>query len=109
MRALDDRVRRLVELTDVPERVVVEQRVLHDDGTVSVHHLVAGPGPARIHEGPAADADVTLIATEAAARALRAGTTNAQTCLADGSLRMRGNPEVLLRRLGGAVRVGATE
>ena len=102
---LDARVRALAELADV-EPVVVEQRVRHDDGSVTVHHLVAGPGPARVLVGPADDPDLVLIATEAAAAALRSGTVNAQTCLADGSLRIRGNPDVLVRRLPDLAHVG---
>lgn len=104
--ALDQRVRSLAELADAPERVVVEQRTVHDDGTVTVHHLVVGPGPARVLPGPAAEPDLTLIATVTAADALRAGTANAQSCLADGSLRMRGNPDVLVRRLPALLRIG---
>lgn len=106
--ALDARVRGLAELADAPETVVVEQRTVHDDGTVTVHHLVVGPGPARVRPGPADGPDLTLVATAAAAAALRAGTANAQSCLADGSLRMRGNPDVLVRRLPALLRLGGS-
>jgi hypothetical protein len=56
--------------------------------------------------GPADRADLTLIATEAAARGLHTGTTNAQSCLADGTLRLRGNPEVLTRHAAVLERAG---
>jgi len=78
--------------------VVVEQQVITARGEV-VYHLVVGPGPARVHPGRAAEADLTMIATEDAARRIHAGLANAQQCLADGTLRLRGNPEVLTRRL----------
>lgn len=103
---LDDRARGAADLADVAaDPVVVEQRILTDAGEVA-YHLVVGPGPARVLPGRAAAPDLTLVTTEAAARRIRAGTANAQTCLADGTLRLRGNPEVLTRRAGVLTRVG---
>ncbi len=104
---LDARVGSVAELADVAEPAVVELQIVGDDGPAVVLHLVTGAGPARVLPGPADSPDLTLIASAAAAGALVAGTTNAQTCLADGSLRMRGNPDVLLRRLPGLARVGS--
>ena len=96
--AIDARVRRSTGLADVTgDPVVLEARIVHDDGRVSAHHLVLGSGPARVVDGAADHADVTLTATESAATGLRAGTVNAQECLAAGTLRMQGSPEVLTR------------
>ena len=85
----------LADVADVP--VVIEQRVLRADGTTVVYHLVLGPGAARVHPGSADQADLTLVANEDAARGIHDGTTNAQRCLANGSLRLRGNPDILTR------------
>lgn len=94
------------ELADAAdEPVVVEQQVLVAAGTV-VYHLVLGPGPARVVAGPAAHADLTMVTTEDAARRIHAGAANAQSCLADGTLRLRGNPDVLTRRAAALGRVG---
>lgn len=87
------------------EAVVVEQRVVTDAGTVA-YHLVLGPGPARVHGGSAPHADLTMVTTEAAARRIHDGDANAQSCLADGTMRLRGNPEVLTRRVVALSRVG---
>lgn len=96
--ALDDRARNAPALVDAAEApVVVEQQVLTADGAVT-YHLVLGPGPARVLPGPADAPDLTMVTTEAAARRIHAGLANAQTCLADGTLRLRGNPDVLTRR-----------
>jgi hypothetical protein len=89
----------------VDEPVVIEQQVLTDTGIVA-YHLVLGPGPARVIAGPAAHADLTMVTTEDAARRIHAGTANAQSCLADGTLRLRGNPDVLTRRAAALGRVG---
>jgi hypothetical protein len=94
----------LADAADEP--VVIEQQVLRSDGDTVVYHLVLGRGPARVAPGPADRADLTLIATEAAARGLHTGTTNAQSCLADGTLRLRGNPEVLTRHAAVLERAG---
>jgi hypothetical protein len=104
--ALDARVRAEASLADAGDpAVVVEQRVQTATGTVA-YHLVLGPGPARVHSGAAPRADLTMVTTEAAARRIHAGTTNAQACLADGTLRLRGNPDVLTRRAAVLGRVG---
>jgi len=96
--ALDDLARAAVDLADAAEEpVVVEQQVVTASGTVA-YHLVLGPGPARVRAGHAARADLTMVTTEDAARRIHAGTANAQSCLADGTLRLRGNPDVLTRR-----------
>ena len=104
--ALDEAARHAPELADAAETtVVVEQHVVSEAGTVA-YHLVLGPGPARVRAGRAEAADLTMITTEDAARRIHAGTANAQTCLADGTLRLRGNPEVLTRRAAVLGRVG---
>ena len=104
---LDELAQRAPALTDAAdEPVVIEQQVLRDSGETVVYHLVLGRGPARVSPGPADRADLTLVATEAAARGLHTGTRNAQSCLADGTLRLRGNPEVLTRHAGVLERVG---
>lgn len=103
---LDRLAREAPQLADAAEEpVVVEQRVTGEARTV-VYHLVLGPGPARVYEGPAERPDLTLVITEESARRIQAGTANAQRCLADGSLRLRGNPDVLTRRAGVLTRVG---
>jgi hypothetical protein len=95
---LDDLAQAAPALADAADGLlVIEQQVLRDGGEPVVYHLVVGPGPARVHAGPATRADLTLVATEVAARGIHDGTTNAQSCLADGTLRLRGNPEVLTR------------
>jgi hypothetical protein len=95
------------ELADAADTtLVIEQQVLRSDGDAVVYHLVLGPGPARIEAGPADHADLTLVATEAAALGIRDGTTNAQTCLADGTLRLRGDPDVLARHAAMLDRIG---
>lgn len=94
----------LADATDHP--VVIEQQVVDDHGATTTYHLVLGPGPARVRPGSAGHADLTLVATEAAARGIRDGTANAQRCLADGTLRLRGNPEVLTRQVDVLARVG---
>ncbi|MFO1538561.1 MAG: SCP2 sterol-binding domain-containing protein [Actinomycetota bacterium] len=104
--ALDAAVREAPDLADAADPpVVIEQRVVTDDGEVA-YHLVLGPGPARVRAGRAAVADLTMIATAEAARQLHAGDANAQQCLADGTLRLRGNPDVLTRRAAALARVG---
>jgi hypothetical protein len=104
--ALDDAARAAAELADAAdEPVVVEQQVVTGAGTVA-YHLVLGPGPARVRPGPAAAPDLTMIATADAARRIHDGTANAQRCLADGTLRLRGNPEVLTRRAAVLGRIG---
>jgi hypothetical protein len=104
---LDELAQRAAELADVDDQpLVVEQHVARDDGATVVYHLVLGPGPARVRPGPAVRADLTLVATEAAALGMHTGTTNAQACLADGTLRLRGNPEVLTRHVAVLARVG---
>jgi hypothetical protein len=103
---LDAIARASTELADAAdEPVVVEQQVLTDAGTVT-YHLVLGPGAARVIAGPAAHADLTMVTTQDAARRIHAGTANAQSCLADGTLRLRGNPDVLTRRAAALGRVG---
>lgn len=104
--ALDARARATTELADAAETpVVVEQRVVSDAGEVA-YHLVLGPGPARIRPGRAPDPDLTMVITEDAAGRIHAGRANAQSCLADGTLRLRGNPDVLTRRASVLGRVG---
>ena len=104
---LDQLAQRSPALTDTAdESVVIEQQVLRDAGDTVVYHLVLGPGPARVHPGPAARADLILVATEVAARSIHSGVTNAQSCLADGTLRLRGNPDVLARHAEVLARVG---
>jgi hypothetical protein len=95
---LDELAQGSAELAGVADvTVVIEQQVLRASGDTVVYHLVLGPGPARVRPGPADGADLTLVADEAAARAIHDGTANAQSCLADGTLRLRGNPDVLTR------------
>lgn len=104
--ALDDRARRAPGLADAADApVVVEQQVLTAAGSVT-YHLVLGPGPARVLPGPAAAPDLTMVTTEDAARRIHAGLANAQSCLADGTMRLRGNPDVLTRRAAVLGRVG---
>ena len=104
---LDELARAASALADAAdEPVVIEQHVVRDDGDTVVYHLVLGPGSARVHEGPAARADLILVATEDAARRIHAGATNAQSCLADGTLRLRGNPDVLARHVEVLAQVG---
>ena len=88
------------------ERLVIEQRVLRADGDTVVYHLVLGAGPARVHSGAAERADLTLVATEAVALGIHEGSTNAQSCLSDGTLRLRGNPEILARHAAVLDRIG---
>lgn len=96
--ALDARARTTDALADVADGpVVIEQRVRTAAGEVA-YHLVLGPGPARVVAGRAVAPDLTLVTTDDAARRIRDGVANAQACLADGTLRLRGNPEVLTRR-----------
>lgn len=103
---LDGIARTSADLVDAAEdTVVVEQQVLTEAGPVA-YHLVLGPGPARVVAGPAAHPDLTMVTTEDAARRIHAGTANAQSCLADGTLRLRGNPDVLTRRAAALGRVG---
>jgi len=103
---LDAIARASVDLADAAdEPVVVEQQVLTDAGTVA-YHLVLGPGPARVVAGAADHPDLTMVTTEVSARRIQAGTANAQSCLADGTLRLRGNPDVLTRRAAALGRVG---
>ncbi|MFM8303390.1 MAG: SCP2 sterol-binding domain-containing protein [Actinomycetota bacterium] len=103
---LDRVARTAADLTDcADDTVIIEQQVATETGIVA-YHLVLGPGPARVHAGRAPEADLTMIATEAAARRIHGGDANAQTCLADGTLRLRGNPEVLTRRASALSRVG---
>ena len=104
--ALDDLARNAADLVDAAEEpLVVEQQVVTAAGTVT-YHLLLGPGPARVRGGSADSPDLTMVATEDAARRIHDGTANAQTCLADGTLRLRGNPEVLARRAAVLGRVG---
>jgi hypothetical protein len=103
---LDELAQRAVDLADTAAPLVIEQQVLRRDGDTVVYHLVLGPGPARVRPGPAEHADLTLVATEPAARGIHDGTTNAQACLADGTLRLRGNPDVLTRHTAVLERVG---
>jgi hypothetical protein len=104
--ALDAAARESEALRDAAdEPVVIEQRVVRSGDEVA-YHLVLGPGPARVHAGRAAAPDLTMVTTEEAAARLHAGTANAQECLADGTLRLRGNPEVLTRRAAVLGRVG---
>jgi hypothetical protein len=79
--------------------VVVEIRVVRATDEVA-YHLTLGHGPARVRPGPADEPDLILVASEATAQRIRSGEANAQSCLADTSLRLRGNPEVLIRRAG---------
>lgn len=103
---LDALARAAPELADAAdEPVIVEQQVVTASGTVAFH-LVLGPGPARVREGSAPDPDLTMVTTEDAARRIQAGTVNAQACLSDGTMRLRGNPEVLTRRAGVLAGVG---
>jgi hypothetical protein len=104
---LNDLARGAADLADAAEtRLVIEQQVLRHDGDTTVYHLVLGPGPARVEPGPADHADLILVATEVAARGIHDGATNAQSCLADGTLRLRGNPEVLTRHAAVLERIG---
>lgn len=103
---LDELAQGANDLADTEATLVIEQQVLRDDGDTVVYHLVLGPGPARVRPGPADNADLTLVATETAARGIHDGTTNAQTCLADGTLRLRGNPDVLTRHASVLERIG---
>jgi hypothetical protein len=104
---LDELAQASPALTDAAdEPVVIEQHVVRDDGETVVYHLVLGPGAARVHHGPATGADLILVTTEDAARRIHAGTTNAQSCLADGTLRLRGNPDVLARHAEVLAQVG---
>lgn len=103
---LDERARTTADLVDAAETpVVVEQRVRTDRGEIA-YHLVLGPGPARMIDGRADAPDLTMVTTEDAARRIHAGLANAQMCLADGTLRLRGNPDVLTRRAAVLGRVG---
>jgi hypothetical protein len=102
-----DELAQVADLADAADAaLVIEQQVVRDDGDTVVYHLVLGLGPARVQPGPAHHADLTLVATEAAARGIHDGTINAQACLADGTLRLRGNPEVLTRHAEVLERVG---
>lgn len=104
---LDELARSSPELADAAARtVVIEQRVVDDHGDAVVYHLVLGPGPARVRPGAAAHPDVTVLADADAARRIHSGSANAQQCLADGTLRLRGNPEVLTREVAVLARVG---
>ena len=104
---LDDLAQAAADLADAADPpVVIEQQVQRGDGDTVVYHLVLGPGPARVYAGHAARADLTLVATEDAAGRLHASRTNAQACLADGTLRLRGNPEVLTRHAAVLDRIG---
>ena len=103
---LDELAQGADDLADTGASLVIEQQVVRDGGDTVVYHLVLGPGPARVAPGPAARADLTLVATETAARGIHHGTTNAQACLADGTLRLRGNPDVLTRHASVLERIG---
>ena len=104
---LDELARAAADLADAADApLVIEQQVLRGGDDTVVYHLVLGPGPARVEPGPATGADLTLVATESAARAMHDGTTNAQACLADGTLRLRGNPDVLTRHAAVLERIG---
>jgi len=104
---LDELAKASAELADASdEPVVIEQQVLRSDGDAVVYHLVLGIGPARVHAGPAGRADLTLVATEDAALGIHDGSTNAQRCLADGTLRLRGNLDVLARHAAVLDRIG---
>ena len=104
---LDTLAQNAEELADAAAMpVVIAQQGVDEHGTTTTYHLVLGPGPARVRPGSADHADLTLVATEAAARRIRDGTANAQRCLADGTLRLRGNPEVLARQVAVLTRVG---
>ncbi len=103
---LDEVVASAAELADLDaDPLVVEAQVTTPEASVT-YHLVLGPGPARIHPGAAGEPDLTLVLTVEAARRLHEGTANAQVCLADGTLRLRGNPEVLSRRAAALARAG---
>jgi len=104
---LDELAQASVDLADAADgSVVIEQQVVRADGDTVVYHLVLGVGPARVHAGAADRADLTLVATEDAARGIHDGTTNAQGCLAEGTLRLRGNPDVLTRHAALLDRIG---
>ena len=104
---LDELAQGSAALTDAADKpIVIEQHVVRDEGATLVYHLVLGPGPARVHEGPGARADLLFVASEDAARRIHSGATNAQSCLADGTLRLRGNPDVLARHAEVLARVG---
>jgi hypothetical protein len=104
---LDELAQASADLADAAdEPVVIEQQVLRADGDIVVYHLVLGSGPARVRPGGSDHADLTLVATEAAARGIHDGTMNAQRCLADGTLRLRGNPDVLTRYAAVLGRIG---
>jgi hypothetical protein len=104
---LDELAGAATDLADAADtRLVIEQQVHRDDGSTAVYHLVLGPGRASVEPGPADHADLTLVATEAAARGIHDGATNAQSCLADGTLRLRGNPDVLIRHAAVLERIG---
>ena len=105
--SLDTIAQNAEELADAADHpVVIEQQVIDAHGMTTTYHLVLGPGPARVNPGSADHADLTLVATTSAARGIRDGTANAQRCLADGTLRLRGNPEVLARQVDVLARVG---
>jgi hypothetical protein len=104
---LDELAQAATDLADAADAtLVIEQQVFRTDGDLVVYHLVLGPGPARVEVGPADHADLTLVATEVAARGIHDGATNAQACLADGTLRLRGNPDVLARHSAVLDRIG---
>jgi len=104
---LDELAQGSPALTDAAdEPIVIEQQVLRGDGGTVVYHLVLGPGRARVHEGHGPAPDLILVATEDAARRIHTGATNAQSCLAVGTLRLRGNPDVLARHGDVLARVG---
>jgi hypothetical protein len=104
--ALDSLARNAPELDSVAESpVVIEQHVHTATGRVA-YHLVLGPGAARVFSGPSSAPDLTLSTTESAARSIHEGAANAQACLAEGSMRLRGDPEVLTRHAAALGKVG---
>lgn len=93
---LDHAARDALSLTRIApvDSLVVEQRVRRGDDEV-VYHLTFGPDGARVGSGPAAAPDLVLATDVVTARALQAGTLNAQQAALAGRLKIGGD----LRRL----------
>lgn len=76
--------------------LTLQQIVTDGDGEVR-YHLVAEGGRLSVHDGQAADPDLTLRQSYELAAALSRGETNAQQALSAGSLKVSGNVELLVR------------
>jgi hypothetical protein len=84
-------------MVDDTETFVVEQRVTGGPRGDACYHIVFAVDRIDVQNGAAPRPDVTLITDFATAVALHRGEMNAQRSIADGSMKVRGAFDALLR------------